>query len=258
MRKFFISSIACITMLGATSLSTVAQNNSGKILYTETIKIEFEMPQIEGIDPEQLKAMIPESQSSEMQLVFNSTAASYTNVPKDEKNEYQHNQGGAMIMMDFGSQEVNIYSDLVNKKVVEEADIMGKAFLIKDDMKKSEWKMAGESKEILGYPCNKATKKNQDDEDVTAWFTMQIPVSSGPRSAGQLPGMILEMQIGQGMEIKATKVELGQVQEADLKMPTKGKEVTYEKYEKIMDAKMKEMAEEYGGEGNVIIKTETR
>ena len=176
MRKFFISAITCVLVLGSIPLTSIAQNNSGKIFYTETVKIDFEMPQIEGIDPEQLKAMIPESQSSEMQLIFNSSAASYTDVPKEEKNEYQNQQGGAMIMMDFGDQSVNMYSDLVNKKVVEETDIMGKAFLIKDDMKKSEWKMTGESKDVLGYPCNKAVKKNKEDEDVIAWFTMQIPV----------------------------------------------------------------------------------
>ena len=92
---------------------------------------------------------------------------------------------------------------------------------------------------------------NYDDErKVEVWFTPEIPVSSGPGEYGQLPGMILEIDLNEGdRTITATAVEAGDVAKDVLKEPKKGKEVTSEEYREIVREKMKEMRAERGAQG---------
>ncbi len=54
--------------------------------------------------------------------------------------------------------------------------------------------MEGEKKEILGYSCQKATRKNSDGSfTIIAWFTSGINIpEAGPMKAHGLPGLVLE------------------------------------------------------------------
>ena len=80
-----------------------------------------------------------------------------------------------------------------------------------------------------------------------AWFTPNIPVSSGPNDFGALPGMILEISIDDGQTlIRADKVELMNLEEA-INPPKKGKKISQEDYDAMVEAKTKEMEEEMGG-----------
>jgi GLPGLI family protein len=53
------------------------------------------------------------------------------------------------------------------------------------------WKLLPETKEILGYNCKKA-EANFRGKKVYAFYTPQIPISSGPWKYSGLPGLILE------------------------------------------------------------------
>lgn len=53
------------------------------------------------------------------------------------------------------------------------------------------WEMAAETKEILGYSCQKAITTLYGRKWI-AWFTSQVPVSDGPWLLTGLPGLILE------------------------------------------------------------------
>ncbi|MBL0274172.1 MAG: GLPGLI family protein [Chitinophagaceae bacterium] len=75
-------------------------------------------------------------------------------------------------------------------------------------------------KQFSGLPCMKATATNirtrtmmnmdngklerkeiTDTSSIVAWFTTSIPVSAGPAEyQGQLPGLILEMDIKDGTQ----------------------------------------------------------
>lgn len=54
------------------------------------------------------------------------------------------------------------------------------------------WTPVDEFKTINGYRCQKAVATNKLGQDMTAWFTEEIPISAGPTFLSGLPGLILE------------------------------------------------------------------
>ena len=148
--------------------------------------------------------------------------------------------------------ENKLFKDLEAGTKLEQRDIFDKMFLIKDELSSYEWKLGSEQKEILGYTCQQATFEDTSRK-VVAWFTPQIPVSSGPGNLGQLPGMILEIDINDGKrKITAIEVKSEAPEKNQLKPPSKGKAVTQAEFDRIFEEKRKEMNAEMGGDGAVI------
>lgn len=86
------------------------------------------------------------------------------------------------------------------------------------------------------------------EEEVVAWYTMQIPVNNGPGDFWGLPGLILEINSGR-TTILCSKLVMNPAEKKPIEKPTKGKEVTRVEYTEIVTNKMKEMREMYGGRG---------
>ena len=164
-------------------------------------------------------------------------------------------------MVIAGNDDV-LYNNFETGKRTEKREMFEKTFIIDDTINKSlRWKMTGETKTILNMPCMQATttrivtrtmmnmdngkmerKEIQDTSVIVAWFTSSVPVSAGPAEyQGQLPGLILEMDISNGRQIfKATAIS----EKADLaiiKEPTGKKHYTPEEFRKERDKMMKEM-----------------
>ncbi|MGB1307864.1 MAG: GLPGLI family protein [Oceanihabitans sp.] len=82
--------------------------------------------------------------------------------------------------------------------------------------------------------------------EVTAWYTMQIPVNQGPGEYWGLPGLILEVSADR-TTILCSKIVLNPAEKETIKVPSKGKKVTKKEYNEIVMKKMEEMREMYGG-----------
>lgn len=67
---------------------------------------------------------------------------------------------------------------------------MGKDIDFKGNVSDINWTITDEQKEINGYQCKKAYLN--DNSNVYAWFTPQIPVSGAPYMFFGLPGLVLE------------------------------------------------------------------
>lgn len=74
-------------------------------------------------------------------------------------------------------------------------------YLLKTDAVK-DWVLENETKEIEGFLCYKATSTKKVNNGkgnfvfpVIAWYCPKIPISFGPNSYGNLPGLILELQV---------------------------------------------------------------
>jgi GLPGLI family protein len=95
---------------------------------------------------------------------------------------------------------------------------------------------------------------NQDAHQVEAWFAPQIPISNGPMQFGQLPGMILELDIDHGQaHMLASDIQFMSLDKDAIEKPSSGKKVSRQEFQEIETQKQKEMEEEYGGGGNRMI-----
>ena len=165
------------------------------------------------------------------------------------------NGGGADVL--YKNTKENRYADI--------KDTMGKIFLVKDNIETIEWKLESETKFIGEYQCFKATytkmvekpraivdfdsekeekKPEMEERIVTAWYTPQIPVNNGPAKYQGLPGLILEIHDGK-LTIVCSKIVINPEDKIKIEEPTKGKEVSQEEYEEIMEKKAKEMMERF-------------
>lgn len=223
---------------------------SGVISYQETMKLEIEMDNTPGgVD---LSGMLPSSRSVSKKLIFDSKESIYIDTgDAPEDIEMSSDDGSIKIQLMQSDIESKLYTDHKNNICLDQQGFMGKTFLINKPIEKIKWKITPEKIKYLDYECMKATTTDEEGVEIVAWFAPAIPVKAGPAEYGQLPGAILMLSKGdKELEIKATKIEMGEVDE--IKKPNDGKKVTKEEYDKIVEEKMKEMAKEYGGHGIMI------
>ena len=228
--------------------------NSGTVYYEEKTKLHFN---IQGDAPP--PANLPTERTAHTILNFTSDASLYQNNP-NEKNESgmmeEESEDGGQVRIRMDAPDNRAYCDLKNNQRIEQRDFMQRKFLIESDLKAPDWKITGNQKKILSYPCQEATRQDSDRK-ITVWFTAAIPISYGPSSYTGLPGLVLEVSINDGDQtIIATSVKPGEVNAALIVKPKEGKKVTQEEFKKIVAEKMKEMGVQNGNGGNAIIRIE--
>lgn len=246
------------------SFAANAQKISGTATYKTAGSIPLKLESAE-ITPEQ-KKRIEERMSKAMQkeysLKFNRNESLYEEVVALEK---EGERGMRFLNMMTGAGGT-FYRNLKQSQIRQEQNLFGKAFLIVDSIESLEWKLGSETKSIGNYICNKATALKvftvsktemvdeevkdtiiQDTVEIVAWYTMQIPVSHGPGKYSGLPGLILELYDGQ-ITTLCTKVSISTSEEAEIKQPDSGEEVSQAEFEKISREKMEEMRKMYGGQ----------
>tara|TARA_Y100000034_G_scaffold32291_1_gene39508 strand:- start:73871 stop:74614 length:744 start_codon:yes stop_codon:yes gene_type:complete len=168
----------------------------------------------------------------------------------------------------------SIYKNFANAEMVEDIESFSKRFRIQEEMAQPQWQMTAETKKIGQYTCYKATLVKADDritmsnmwrrmrrrgdqkkdstktkEDiktlaVTAWFTPEIPVKTGPAEYYGLPGLILELNAGRTTML-CTEVVLNPEESITIQVPSKGKEVSRDEYNTIIKEKTREMRERF-------------
>tara|TARA_B110000503_G_scaffold116282_1_gene175247 strand:+ start:1206 stop:2039 length:834 start_codon:yes stop_codon:yes gene_type:complete len=174
----------------------------------------------------------------------------------------------------------SIYKNLKDKEMIEDVEQFSKRFLVVEPMDQPKWEMGTETKKIGQFTCYKATMVKVDNKvdwgsmfsrrgnnkkkdstktvttkeavkmiAVTAWYTPQIPVSSGPETYFGLPGLILEINEGRTTML-CTEIVLNPSEIIEIKKPTKGKEVNREDYNKIVKEKTEEIREQFKSRGS--------
>ena len=117
-------------------------------------------------------------------------------------------------------------------------------YLVKDSLRKINWKITDETREIAGYECRRANAIIMDSVYVVAYYSNQIAVSGGPESFTGLPGMILGLALPhENVTWFATKVTEVAVPEKDLAPPTKGKPTDNKGLKAILLGAMKNWGE---------------
>jgi GLPGLI family protein len=216
-------------------------------------------------------------------LTFDKTSANYL---EEEKLDAPGENPGFRMMANFLGGGGKHYKNIKEKRFAMEKEVFGKEFLIDDTLPKIQWKLESETKKIGNYTCYKATavvpadksdfrnlrmkkdaaqkaeqaKKDEnkttnlmdsvempDTVAITAWYTPDIPVSTGPANYWGLPGLILEVTTDK-TALLCSKITINPKEKAEIKKPSKGKKVTQAEYEDIVSKKMEEMRQ-MGGPG---------
>jgi GLPGLI family protein len=243
-----------LTTILALSINTHAQITAGTITYDESVQMKAALP----AEAAEMKGFFPNEIHTPHVLLFTQDASVYQNAPQKQAPVTKSapvEEGTYRVTMNISSHDDIIYTDLKDGKTIEQTDLFSRKFLIMEEAKKRAWHNTGREKTILGYACQEAVSTTPKDT-VTAWFTTSIPVASGPGNWAGLPGMILEASqksAESNLTITATKIEEGLGGKSLPDAPSSGKKVTREEYTAIADAKKKEMQQQFGGNGNMII-----
>jgi len=117
-----------------------------------------------------------------------------------------------------------VYTDLTTGQQVTQKSVFEELFLLKDTLRKINWKITNEMREIAGFNCRRANAVVMDSVYVVAFYAEQIPVSGGPESFAGLPGMILGLALPHDNTTWfATKVTDTPVESKTVAPPVKGK-----------------------------------
>lgn len=228
----------------------------------------------DGLTPEE-KATIKEAVTKAYQkkylLTFNKNEALFEQLQELEKPKPSEDGMTFSIKL---SNDGNKYMNTKSKIYYHEEEIYSEEFVIKDSLQNIDWVISEESKKIGDYTCFKASyikpvsKIAQERYDkylervnkgeqilfvvpkpepitIIAWYTPEVPVSFGPSNVWGLPGLILQLE-DENLMYLCTKVELKNNEKSKIKIPSNGKTVSKQEFEKL-ELKMQKKADENGG-----------
>ena len=250
-----------------------SQDFQGKAYYMSKTNVNTDFTN--NLPPDRAKSilgMMKKALEKNYILDFNSNSSYFE---EEEVLEAGGRQGGGFNWMQFvgGPDGGSLHKDLQSKIYTNKKELFGKIFLVKDSITPSKWVMTGETKQIGIYNAYKATITKEVEERefnfgrrptrggesesepeapkmrevvMSAWFTPEIPVSTGPAMYGGLPGLILEINDDKTI-ILCTKVVINPKDKIKIKAPSKGKVVTRSEFDQIAENKAKEMEEMYKG-----------
>jgi GLPGLI family protein len=265
MKKIFVAGLAVLT------ISLVqAQQKAGKVAYERTSQMQVRM---QGMN-EEMERMIPRSRVDRFELIFGENRSLWKPAEQDEPEttDISGEGGGMQIrMVAPGSNDV-LFTNFEASKRVEERELFDKKFIVEDSIRSLKWKMSEETKTILGHLCRKAIATNigtrtmmnmdngkmerkevADTTNIIAWFTTDFAVPAGPAEyQGQLPGLILEMDINNGRQVfKATSIS-DKADLAIIKEPQGKKRYTPEEFRKEREKMFDQMQRNNHGGNRVI------
>jgi len=256
------------------SIAISAQNTNGKAYYVikNTIKMNLGNRQIPEVQKAMIQERINSMSTNNFVLSFNKNSSIYVEeekLEKDQGNGIMVQRMGMMKMILNQGSNGKLYKNINDNTYKNQVDIYGKLFLIQDSLKAIDWKITDEVKTIGKHTCFKATAilknrglptnfrpgeqrtDNSKEERkigdemiiVTAWFTLDIPISQGPAMYYGLPGLILEVNAG-NTTILCSKIELNKKEEI-INAPKNGKKINQKKYDELLKKKANEVRENF-------------
>lgn len=247
------------------SLAATAQQTTGTVTYVRTMQMN-----IRADDP--MMAMLPKTRTDKFELFFGNNQSLWKRA-EEEAGPDEISGGGMQVKVMVAGQNEVIFCDFAQAKRVEQREMMERKFIVADSIRKLNWTLGSETKTILGHVCHKATaprpgrrtqmsmengkierKEIADTTTLTAWFTPDIPVPAGPEVQGQLPGLILALDINNGRMVYEAVEISPKAELASIKEPTKGKKLTPDEFTKETTRMMEELQKNNQGGGNRIIR----
>lgn len=128
-----------------------------------------------------------------------------------------------------------IYSDLENNANTTSKTFLDKILLLNEPIRKIDWKLTDEFRNIAGFECRRANAIILDSVYVVAFYTEKILVSGGPETFNGLPGMILGVALPhENTTWFATKITDHSIPKELFKKPINGKAISYQELEAMI------------------------
>jgi GLPGLI family protein len=222
--------LLCILSAAFVLQSVSAQVKEGTIVYQRKVDVYRHM------QDENMKAMVPQFDTSKVQLIFSGSASIFKKLPEEKDIRDNAGDNENRIIINMGGPDNETYKDFAAEKITELRELGPKKYIIEDTLQKQNWKMDDETKTVGGYNCKKAMTKSRDNKDVIAWYAEDIQSPSGPEQYGGLPGVILELNFNDGeITFSAVDIKKKDFDKKLVKAPTNGKKVTRKEFQKMMD-----------------------
>lgn len=132
------------------------------------------------------------------ELYFNDTISVF----KPQESDLRDN-------LEWATAKNIVYQNFNTKQRYTIKNFWGEELHVTDSLFKRKWKITESTRKIAGYNCRKAMWQADDTTRIYAWFSYDLPASTGPESFYGLPGTILGLATEDGGVIYfAKKVEI--------------------------------------------------
>jgi len=259
MRKLMVAGCVLLTVT-----SVQGQQKEGKVTFERVSQMQIHINAGNG---DNMDNVLPKTRTENFELIFGNNQSLWKQVEKESDDDNNINNGGMQIRMFTGGTDDALYCNFESGKRTELREVFDKKFIIDDSTHPLKWKMIGETKTILNHNCMKATttqtntrmqmtvengkmerKEISDTSIIVAWFASDIPVPAGPAEyQGQLPGLILEMDVANGRQtFRAVEIS-AKADLASIKEPTGKKHYTRDEFRSEVAKMTEEMQKNNGG-----------
>jgi len=219
--------LVILFIFGFTHACFTQNSKNGKVVY-KAILAKFDDKK--GKSLSYLNDLIEDNDSLHFELLFNKNESVFKIINSLNKDDSDLEFSKILLGGRY------VYYNSKNEKPIYQIQAYGEFFLVNYDIPK--WTLINEKKKIGNYLCYKASttkvvrnSRGTFNNEVTAWYTNEVPISYGPRGYFGLPGLILELQEKNKIYVaKSINLNLSDV---DINKPKKGKNLTQQEFENI-------------------------
>ena len=159
----YILSILSLMLLAGNG---IAQEFQGKATYFSKTSIDLNLDgmQISEAQKQRIKERMKNFSERTYELTFDKTSSLYVEEEKLESpsNPQRGGRGGFRVIAGFAGGG-KYYKNVQHQEYLNQTEMFGKQFLIKDSLNQWEWELGSETKKIGKYTCYKATAIAQPD-----------------------------------------------------------------------------------------------
>ena len=119
----------------------------------------------------------------------------------------------------YKNYNTNIYRYESSKK---NSNLITENLSIKDSIPTYKWVFEAETQNIAGYNCKKAKTIRTSgslEQEITVWYSEDIPINDGPMDFNGLPGLIIQIEIGQNAIMKFEKIKFYKNETIEIQEP---------------------------------------
>lgn len=240
-KYFFISILIILNSYFAFAQNTKdkpAINFKGKITFERKLnnyKIMDEMMKNRGGNDswgDAVKKNTPKYKTDIFELFFTEKISLY----RPAKNGISENK---MMWGGIPAEKNIVFDDFSKDSSISQKIIFEKNYLVKDSLRKYQWKIKEEFRTIAGFNCRRAETIIMDSVYVIAFYTDAIVSPGGPEGFNGLPGMILGIVMPRlNISYFATNVENFLANESDIIAPSKGDKKNYKSLEEDLKSNL--------------------